>query len=159
MLVSNTGPLLALGTLGLISALRDLYGSVKVTETVYAEITRSSEKPISDLFTEHSWIEIAPDPQMPDTWLSAVLDLGEATTIALSLKENPDRLLIDERKGRRTAESIYNLRIIGTAGILILTKFNRLIPAVRPHLLQLQAKGYYLHPNLIERICLAAGEE
>lgn len=158
MLVSNTGPLVALGTLGLVQLLQDLHDSVKVTECVYREITQSSEKPVSDLFEKCSWIQVVPDPPMPDTWLSTILDAGEATAIALACREKPERLLIDERKGRRVAEDIYGLPVIGTAGILLEAKSKEFIPAVRPLLLQLQNAGYYMHTDLINRICHAVGE-
>jgi uncharacterized protein len=158
MLISNTGPLVALGTIGLVEILRPLFGSVAVTESVCREVTQSSEKPLSDLFTKCSWIRVAPDPSMPDKWLQAVLDRDEATTIALALVERPDYLLIDERKGRRVAEDIYGLRIIGTAGILLMAKSKHLVPAVRPLLVRLQNSGYYLHPTLIDTICQTAGE-
>ena len=75
-------------------------------------------KPAARLFVAHPWIQVEPDPPMPDTWLASVLDAGEAATIALALRENPRFVLIDERKGRRIADHIYRLPLIGTAGIL-----------------------------------------
>lgn len=41
---------------------------------------------------------------------------------AFALRENPKFVLIDERKGRRIAEQIYRLPLIGTAGILLRAK-------------------------------------
>jgi predicted nucleic acid-binding protein len=48
--------------------------------------------------------------------------------------------------------------VIGTAGILLRAKARGLIPAVRPLLLELKAKGYHLQSQLIDQISAAAGE-
>ena len=45
------------------------------------------------------------------------MDPGESEAIALALTTGADVLVIDERKGRQTAES-YGLSIIGTVGVL-----------------------------------------
>lgn len=158
MLISNTGPLVALGQIGHLEVLRRLFSVIAVAESVRREITGSGHKPAADIFANHPWIEVKPDPPMPDIWLGTVLDMGEAATIALAVRENPIFVLIDERKGRRIADQIYRLPLIGTAGVLLRARMRGLIPAVRPLLLELQAKGYYLQPRLIDSIATAAGE-
>jgi predicted nucleic acid-binding protein len=158
MLVSNTGPLIALSHIGRLDILRALFSVITVADSVRREIIGSAHKPAADLFTDHPWIQVAPDPAMPDIWLATVLDAGEAATIALAVRENPTFVLIDERKGRRIAEQIYRLPLIGTAGILLRARMRGLIPAVRPLLLELQAKGYHLKSRLIDQISAAVGE-
>lgn len=160
MLISDTGPLLALSHLDQIEILRHMFPAVKVADSVRTEIAASAGKRAADLFMRHPWIHVEPDPPMPDIWLATLLDSGEAATIALALRENPKPqfVLIDERKGRRIAHQIYQLPLIGTAGILLRAKRCGLLPAVRPLLLELQAKGYHLQTDLIEQIAKAAGE-
>jgi|688.fasta_scaffold312432_1 predicted nucleic acid-binding protein len=158
MLISNTGPLVALGLLGHLEILRKLFPVITVADSVRREVTASAHKPVSGLFADHPWIQVRPDPPMPDIWLATVLDAGEAATIALAVSEHPTSVLIDERKGRRIAAQIYGLPVIGTAGILLRAKARGLIPAVRPLLLELKAKGYHLQSQLIDQISAAAGE-
>jgi len=158
MLISNTGPLVALSHLGQLEILQHMFPAVKIAASVRLEITASAGKPAARLFIDHPWIQVQPDPPMPDTWLATVLDAGEAATIALALRENPKFVLIDERKGRRIAEQIYRLPLIGTAGILLRAKMRGLIPAVRPLLLDLQTKGYHLQTRLIDQVSETAGE-
>ena len=158
MLISNTGPLVALSHLGQLKILQHMFSSVKVADSVRLEITASAGKPAARLFMDHPWIQVEPDPPMPDTWLATILDAGEAATIALALRVNPMFVLIDERKGRRIAHQIYSLPLIGTAGVLLRARMRGLIPAVRPLLLELQTKGYHLQTRLIDQISAAAGE-
>ena len=52
---------------------------------------------------------------------SATLDEGESEAMALYCEKQADFLLIDEKKGRKIAA--YNgLKVIGTLGILLLSK-------------------------------------
>ena len=63
--------------------------------------------------------------------LLETLDRGEAEAIALAETVPDARVLIDERKGRRVARSL-NLRVTGTAGVLLAAKKAGLILHVRP---------------------------
>ncbi|MDR1279961.1 MAG: DUF3368 domain-containing protein [Opitutaceae bacterium] len=95
---------------------------------------------------------------MPDAWLPMILDPGEASTIALALRQKPDALLIDERKGRRIEETVYRLPVIGTGGVLLRAKTRGLIPSVKPLLEAMRRQGYYLSASLADRILRSAGE-
>ena len=95
---------------------------------------------------------------MPDKWLSSFLDLGEATTIALALQSENAVTLIDERKGRRIARDIYQLPIIGTAGLLLQGKQAGHIKKVGPSLRTLQKNHYFIHDKLIQHIERLANE-
>jgi len=158
MLVSNTGPLVALGILEKVDILPRIYQRIFVTESVKEEITRSATKPGADLFETVDWIRVVPDPTMPDSWLMSLLDPGEATTIALAKREGADHVLIDERKGRRVAREIYKLPVIGTCGVLVEAKRNGILQSVKPLLIQLRETGYHLHSSLIEEIAASVGE-
>ena len=66
----------------------------------------------------------------PDPLLLGELGLGEAEVISLALEKKADRVLIDERKGRRIADFVYHLNVTGTGGILLRAKKNGYIEAV-----------------------------
>jgi predicted nucleic acid-binding protein len=160
MVVSNTGPLVALETIGLTRLLPELFGKISVSSAVRREIESGLEKPGADLFAQQTnWLQVMPDAPMPDQWIASVLDIGEATTIALALQQRSNLVVIDERKGRRVAEQIYGLSVLGTLGILARAKSAGLIKSLRPHLSQLQDSGYYLSDQLIEKVCRYCGEE
>lgn len=159
MVVSNTGPLVALETIGLTRLLPELFGKVSVSSAVRREIESGLEKTGADLFLQQTnWLQVMPDAPMPDQWIASTLDVGEATTIALALQQRSNLVIIDERKGRRVAEQIYGLSVLGTLGILARAKSAGLIKTLRPHLSQLQDGGYYLSDQLIEKVCCSYGE-
>lgn len=70
----------------------------------------------------------------------------------------PDRLLIDERKGRRLANQ-EGVPVIGLLGVLLLAKRRQLVPSVRALLQRLESEaGMYLSENLKNQALKTAGE-
>lgn len=93
------------------------------------------------------------------TALLETRDLGEAEAIALAEAHPDARLLIDERRGRRVARSL-NLRVTGTAGVLLAAKGAGLVPQVRPLLDALvDDHGLHLSAALRAAILREAGED
>ncbi|MDT0630238.1 DUF3368 domain-containing protein [Rubrivirga sp. S365] len=120
LVVTDTTPLIALDRVGHLYLLPALF-DVVAPPTVVSEFGRRPpwlrERPV-------------PDPSRV-TALLETLDRGEAEAIALAESLPNARLLIDERKGRRVATSL-NLRVTGTAGVLLAAKGANLVPHVRP---------------------------
>ena len=77
--------------------------------------------------------------------------------MAPSRDSDADRLLIDERQGRLTAESM-GVAVIGSVGILVAAKVRGDVPALAPHLFALRASGLWLSDSLIARVLAAVGE-
>ncbi|WP_293109111.1 DUF3368 domain-containing protein [Moorena sp. SIO3I6] len=59
------------------------------------------------------------------------VDPGEAEAIALAIELHADRLIIDERRGRKIAASM-GLKYIGILGVLLEAKNNNFITNVKP---------------------------
>ncbi len=90
--------------------------------------------------------------------LMTTLDKGEAETIILAKEMEINTVFIDDMRGRKIAQSV-GLKTIGIGGFLLLAKNRRLIREVRPHLLQLQLRGFRLSCRLINEILQSAGEK
>jgi len=141
--------------------LKKLFGKVIAPSAVINEclsdITRPGGKEILDaihkqLITPNDNSEINHHQSLID-----ILGLGEAHAIILATQLNA-RLLMDDKLGRQTAEKM-NLRIIGTAGVLILAKKKNLILKIAPLIKELKNAGYYLSNELIKKILIIAGEK
>jgi predicted nucleic acid-binding protein len=88
----------------------------------------------------------------------ASLDPGERDAIRLALETDARLLLIDDRPGRRLAQTL-GVPITGTVGILLLTKKAGLLPTVRQSLDRLMVAGFYMDRELMAHAVRAAGEE
>lgn len=155
--VCNTGPIIALSRIGRLDLLRQIIPSIRVPSIVVGELKDGFGK--ADLNVS-GWLEtivIQDSSSLPDAFLSAELDAGEAAVITLA-KELNIGVLMDERKGRRVAAEAYGLMVIGTGRILLEAKNRRLIGQIRPLVEQMRAGGYYLSERLMRNLCREAGE-
>ena len=157
-IVCNTGPLIALAGIDRLAVLEKLYSRVLVAEAVFRELTGSKRFASAATVFDLPWLEKRGLPAAPDPLLRSELGEGEAQTIALALQTKADRVLIDERKGRRVASLIYALKVTGTGGILLAAKRAGLVQEIGPLMQQMRANGYFVSARLIAGICQAAGE-
>jgi predicted nucleic acid-binding protein len=141
-----------------LDLLQKLYSEVLIPEGVYEEVTHSIAMLGAKQIKDATWLCRAQLSPPPDPFLLGDLGRGEAEVISLALEKKADRVLIDERKGRRIAELIYHLRVTGSGGILLKAKKSGYIEAVRPLMGAMRKNGYYLADNLLNSICQAAGE-
>jgi uncharacterized protein len=157
--VTNSGPLIALASVGQLDVLSTLYTSVLVPEAVWREVTEAGEgRPGTRELIATPWttrIKINPPP---DRLLLEELGDGEAEAITLAIRCEAQLLLMDDRRARRVAELAYGLRVKGVAGVLVVAKRRGLIPAVHPLLEAMRGHGYYHSQRLIESACREVGE-
>jgi predicted nucleic acid-binding protein len=152
IVVSDTSPISNLLQIGRIELLLDLFGRVIIPPPVAHELQ-----------VEHGSLPtflqvIRPTNAREVRRLTGLLDSGEAEAIVVAGELHADRLLIDEKAGRRVAQE-SGLRIIGLAGILLLAKQRGLIAQVREPLRQLVVSGFYLDEEIQHQVLQAAGEE
>ena len=90
--------------------------------------------------------------------LTVELHPGEAEAIALALEMTADRLLIDERDGRKLARQL-GLRLTGVLGVLLRAKKTGRIQAIKPEIEALRTKARFFVASHLETAILAeAGE-
>ena len=66
--------------------------------------------------------------------------------------------MIDERKGRKIAREIYQLRVIVTARILVEAKRHGLLDNVQDVITQMTGNGHRIHDTIVAHILKEAGE-
>ena len=87
------------------------------------------------------------------------VNVGEAEAITLAVEVEADRLLIDERLGRQAAKD-FGLKITGVLGILLLSKRQNLITAVKPIIENLMSQASFrISSQLYEDVLHEAGEQ
>lgn len=160
-IIADSGPLIAFGRLNLLMILNKTLGTIIIPKTVANESTQDQARPGAIAIIEaisQKIIDVRPDPILEETpLLNSILGKGESAAIALGFKLHIG-LLIDEKLARSAAAQL-NIKIIGTAGVLLLAKKKKLIIAVLPVIEQLKRLGYYLSDTLISEVAkLASGE-
>lgn len=157
-IVCDTGPLIALSSVGRLDLLPQLFSRLVAPRAVIDELRAGGEdRPGARTIAESGWLEIV-EKVRAERLLAAELGPGEAATFALVSELGAPLVLLDDRRARRIAAQAYGLRIKGSAGVLVAARRAGLIGAVRPFLEAMVASGYYLSARLIDRACAAAGE-
>ena len=161
IVVSDTGPLIALARAGQLDLLHRLYGGVRVPPAVHAELAIHSGYPGATSLArafDAGWITEQPlSDRALATRLTLLLDAGEAEAIALASRPDTRFLLIDESRGRRVARA-RGISVVGVAGMLMVAKSRGMLPAVGPVLEAMSRAGYFLSPRLVSEVLARAGE-
>jgi predicted nucleic acid-binding protein len=145
IVLSNAGPLIALGKLNRLTLLTDLYGTVHVPRTVYGEvITAGIAQGRPDAFSVRLFLERYQCPVMEASQevLRAyqppvVLDAGEQELLALSHDLQDPLVLLDDEVARSEARRL-GLRLKGTLGVLVQAHRQGLLPFREAELLILE---------------------
>ena len=145
--VTNSTCLIVLDRIGRLDILRGLFEPVMIPPKVQEEFGK----------VVHWLTVVAPRNTALIKVLSTVVDDGEAEAIALA-SEQDCLLILDDRKARRWAKSL-GLRVIGTAGLLVLAKGQGVLNEVKPVLESMKRSNFYLHPSLEKEVLRLAGEE
>lgn len=151
VIVSDTGPLIALALVELLPVLPKLFSVVYVPEAVLLEATQDAARPGAKAILaaiEKGWI-VRKSVEVSDSYqaLVEILDQGEAEALALAEKLNAVAL-VDERRGRKVAVK-RGIVVTGTAAVLIKAKQAGEISHVKPLLQSLSQCGYRLSPSLV----------
>ena len=123
-IVSNSSPLIALEQIRQLDLLPSLFEEILIPAQVAAE-TAASVQPRSWIRKQSLSLPLLPAVQRPG------LGPGERKAICLGIEVKAGAIPLDDDPARKLATEL-GLRVIGTAGVLILAKERQLMPAVRP---------------------------
>ncbi len=124
--LSNAGPLIALGKLNHLSLLADLYGMVQIPRAVYDEVViQGLAQGAPDALTVRLFWERQQWPivDIPASVLAAyspsvTLDPGEIEVLALAQTLDDPLILMDDEIAREEARRL-GLRVRGTLGVVV----------------------------------------
>jgi uncharacterized protein len=148
--VSNSSPLIALEQIGQLDLLQSLFIEIVIPDQVAVE-TVANVQARSWIRKQSLSLPLLPAVERPG------LGPGEREAICLAIEVKADAIVLDDDPARKLATEL-GLRVIGTAGVLILAKERQLIPAVRPCLDALIENRFFLARALYELILKRVGE-
>jgi predicted nucleic acid-binding protein len=160
--ISDTSPVRALGNLGLLNLLQQLYDEVIIPRAVAVELSqpRGGQFVMSlDDLAEFSYLKVQAVSESSELERFLVeLDPGESEALALAIELRADLILIDELVGRAVARR-EGLEVIGVLGVLLEAKHRGIIESVSPLLDQLQNKyQFFIGEQLRRQVLRSAGE-
>ena len=147
-IVSNATPIISLSSINRIDILQQIFGKVVVSQAVYNEVKAKRRYGYDDIDSPFIEVMSIQGVAYRDLLLSQ-LDVGEAETIILAKEINADFVIIDENIGYRIARN-SDLQVIRTLSILLKAKEKGVIPAIKPLLDEMIAKGRWYSKNVYE---------
>jgi uncharacterized protein len=157
ILVADSSALIALSICDSLHLLEALFGDVLVPETVFREVTQS-DKPEAQKLRAYLQDKTRKVDMRAYVYLDAFADAGETEAMLLYKQISADKLLIDDRRGRKVAK-INNINTIGSLGVLLSAKRAGLIPEVAPLIGRLTGSQIYISPSLAQTVLSLAGED
>lgn len=159
IIVSNTTPLSELAKIDRLDLLQTLFTKILIPPAVYTELTTGNH-PATTAIPAATWIEtrvVHQAERIEQLLQTPGLDRGECAAITLAQELNADRLLMDERAGRRLAQQL-GLPVIGTIGILLLAKQLGILNEIAPLLNDLIDQGKWMSSTFYRQVLQMADE-
>lgn len=149
-IVVNTSPLLAFSKMRALEFIGQLGFEFICPAEVESEILIGAKQG----YDVHlpAWLKVETLKTPLSSLAVASLDTGEAAVIQMALEQNIETVCIDEVKGRRAANAVGSLGLLGRA------KASGLISEVKPFLQKARSAGIYYVENLIENFLRSLGE-
>ncbi len=153
IVVSNSGPLIALAKLGLLFIPKDFFGEVFIPEEVWKEVVeRGKGKPGADDVKRSNWIKVH---EVGDRLCVDILsrDIGRGETEAIILAKKMDAILMmDERIPREIARSL-GLEVIGTLGLVYMAIEKKIVnKSFEEIVLEMRKRKIWISDEIIEDI-------
>jgi len=156
IVIADAGPIISLALVNKLELLDELFDDVRIANAVWEEITRDESNPFVPVIKAYFQDKVCKIKSYNE--LTFIMDYGESESLILYREIEADFLLIDDKKARNIAEN-FNVRCIGTLGLLSVAKDKNLITELRPIFLEfLQNKRFY-SLNLLNAILEMSGEE
>jgi predicted nucleic acid-binding protein len=148
LIITDTSCLIILSKIEQLGILHQLFDVIITTPEIAAEY--GNELP--------NWVSVIGVSNIVlQNELAQVIDLGEASAIALAHEINCDYIVTDDLEARKVSTEL-GFNTIGTLGILLKAKQRGLISMLRPIMEQIRLTNFRISVSLIESVLKDAGE-
>jgi uncharacterized protein len=108
---------------------------------------------------EAGWLVVVPPTDTARvTLLRSQLHAGEAEMLVMADEQGVDAVLVDDLRARNLA-TVMGLRVIGTAGILLLAHTRDMRVDVKSALDEMRSRGFRLADSVYQAILQRIGDE
>jgi len=156
ILIADSSALIALSVCDSLTLLDQLFKEVLVPQAVFDECIKPG-KPEAEELSDYLRGKVCPVDMSHFVYLDAYADAGESEAMVLYKQKSADKLLIDDKRGRKVAK-INNISTIGSLGVLLSAKQAGLIKIVKPRLEKIVGSRVYLDSALVTIVLEMANE-
>ncbi len=157
--VVNSTSLIALGRIGRLDLLKQLYQEIIIPDAVYREVTAKEDRVCRTVKQNLTWIKVSSISKDADKRMyRARLHDGEVEVMILAQEIKADLVIIDDKAARRTAEYL-DLPLTGTSGVLLKAKKHGILSSVLSVVEEMEHIGIYYGDRLKEMIRRVAEEQ
>jgi len=149
IVICDASVIIVLAKIGYLRLLRELFGSVLIPQTVYAEsvVKDTAETPTIARAVDAGWIRIVPDPDHVQEGPGR----GERAALALASELGADLMIVDDLVARRLA-NVAGIPISGTVGVLERAIDHGLIAGGEALVNALVEAGFRASEELLDRL-------
>lgn len=155
--VANASPIIALAKIDRLELLAKLTREVLLPQAVVEEIIAGSADDSARQMIEAGWGTRATPQDITPELLEWGLGPGETSVLALALERAPAVALLDDAAARTCAKAI-GVSTIGSLGIILRAKKQRLLSSASEAMKALRDAGLFLDDETIRRALLHVGE-
>ena len=156
ILVADSSALIALSVCNSLELLDQIFSEVLVPKAVYDEIVKP-EKAETIPLQAYLKDKVCEVDMAEFIYLDAYADAGENEAMLLYKQKSADKLLIDDKRGRKVAK-LNKIDTIGSLGVLLIAKQTGLIPEIKSCIEDISQSKVYLSQSLIDMILGVANE-
>jgi uncharacterized protein len=156
LVVADTSSLVALAAAESLGLLDQLFDDVRIPTAVETELLVPG-KPHAAVLREFLRGKVVSIDLTRYVIAAPGLGLGELEAMALYKAISADQLLVDDERARKVARLNF-IQVVGSVGVLLLSKEAGLISSVKPRIDAMHAAGIHMSTRFVRDALRLAGE-
>lgn len=140
-IIADTSCLISLSNSKSLYVLEKVFSQIHITQDIKSEFNEKLP----------DWIKVISIDEKKVLRFSTMVDMGEASAIALALENPNSTLIIDDAKGRKIAKK-HNIEIIGTIGFLLKAQKSGTIKDAFPIIIQMINNGFRISSSVLDKL-------
>ncbi len=154
ILIADSSALIALSIVDKLDILEKLFGEVYIPRAVYVEVSQENKNKSQELslYCRDRVLDISSEINF-----NISLGLGESEAVMLYKEKNADFLLCDDKKAKKFAQN-FDIKVIGSLGVLLKAKEAELITKISPLIQTLKSSQIFIDDKTCEIVLNMAGE-
>ena len=146
ILIADSSALIALSIVDKLDILEKLFGEVYIPRAVYDEVSQENKNKSQELslYCRDRVLDISSNINF-----NISLGLGESEAMVLYKEKNADFLLCDDKKAKKFARN-FDIKVIGSLGVLLKAKEAELITKISPLIRTLKSSQIFIDDKTCE---------